>query len=185
MKKSQILQIILWVGLVLLLGIFASRLTRIQPKASSPTPESLSPETEADLKIDRFQLTESDKGKVLWRLEADSARLFEEAKETRLEGIHLLMYQEERPALDVSGNNGLLNMDTHNISLAGGVRACSPEGLCLTTESLRWMQHERELSTNDPVRIERPNLKIEGRGLVANLDLERIRILGRVTTRIN
>jgi lipopolysaccharide export system protein LptC len=55
----------------------------------------------------------------------------------------------------------------------------------MRTRSLKYEAGKRELRTADAVEIEGPQLRVEGTGLIVDLDGQRLQVLHQVTTTLS
>ena len=67
-------------------------------------------------------------------------------------------------------------MKTKDVIVEGNVIVVNDRGYKLTTDKLTWTDSLKQLTTEEKVIVNGPNLFIVGRGLVANADLEQIEI---------
>ncbi len=139
----------------------------------------------ADLVIKGLHLTETSGDKLLWEIEADSARVYQQQQVARFRNIRLTLYEERAPVLKVQGDNGRLDMQGRDMVVKGNVIARSQAGLIFETNSLNWENKKRLLYTSDPVKITKVNIIIRGVGLVADVGLEKLKFNNGITTIIN
>ena len=83
------------------------------------------------------------------------------------------------------GEKGRFNTQTKVIEVFDGVKIDSSDGYHLRTRSLKYQADQRELSTSDPVEMKGPDLQVEGVGMVVELNQQRVKILGGVTTTLS
>jgi LPS export ABC transporter protein LptC len=68
------------------------------------------------------------------------------------------------------------------MELFDGIKLDSSDGYHLRTQSLKYEAEKKALRTSDPVEMSGPQLRVEGIGLIVELDHQRLRILRQVTT---
>jgi LPS export ABC transporter protein LptC len=71
------------------------------------------------------------------------------------------------------------------IEVYDGVRIDSSNGYHMRTRSLKYQADQKELHTPDPVELEGPSIRVEGVGMIVELNRERVKILGGVTTTLS
>ena len=73
-----------------------------------------------------------------------------------------------------------MNADFSVIEAQGEVVVVSHSGYTLQTEHLTYREEDRSVRTDAPVRLTSAKLRLDGVGLILNLDTQRLRIPGRV-----
>lgn len=142
-------------------------------------------DSEADLTITGLHLTETKGDKLLWEVEADSAEVYQKQQAVQLKNIKLTLYQEQEPVLHLKGDEGRLDINSRDVAIEGKVTVNLQDGLTFETDSLNWQNEKRILHTPDLVKITKANIHILGRGLVVDIEAERLNIHHGVTTTIN
>jgi LPS export ABC transporter protein LptC len=71
------------------------------------------------------------------------------------------------------------------IEVYDGVKIDSSDGYHMRTRTLKYQADQKELQTSDPVELEGPAMRVEGVGMVVDLNRERVKILGGVTTTLS
>jgi LPS export ABC transporter protein LptC len=95
------------------------------------------------------------------------------------------LYQDQNPVIQLTGKKGGLDMNSRDVTIEGKVLARSQDGITFETNSLKWQNQARLLYTPDPVKITKTNVLIQGRGLTADMALQKLNIQHEVTTIIN
>jgi len=166
------------VGSILALGIAAGK----PPMAQLPRPRS-APEA----KITNFHLVESKAGVKLWEIWGDLAEVFEKegvAHVTKVSRQVAVVFHSEEGKLTSQSDKATINMRTKDVRLHGKVRATSEQGSTLQTESLHWSAEDRRLYTPLAVTLAKGGLVSRGVGMEAETTLERVRLFGRVRSRV-
>ena len=151
----------------------------LAPEKTSPPPK---PEVAADLKLDRVHYLETREGVKEWELEAVSAVYFKDENSIVLEKVRAVFYGKGQESYVLLGEKGKYNTQTKVIEVSDGVKIDSSQGYCLRTRSLTYQSERRELRTSDPVEMKGPDLEVTGVGMVVDLNQQRVKILGGVTT---
>jgi LPS export ABC transporter protein LptC len=183
--KRLVKSLLLGVAIVLVYIMGSSILHFSSPTNNVPLIRRSAKDSQANLSLKGLRLTETEEDRVLWRMEADSALFFQQQRSAQFSNIKLTLYQEENPVLWLEGKEADFNMDSRDVTIEGQVVASSQDGLTFETNSLKWWNQKRIISTSDPVKISRPHIQIQGRGLEADLGLERLTISNSVYTVIN
>jgi len=140
------------------------------------------PEIAADLKLDRVHYTETREGVKEWELEAASAVYFKEENAVVLDKVRATFYGKEQESYILVGAKGRFNTQTKVIEVFDGVKIDSSDGYHLRTRSLIYQSEQRELRTSEPVEMDGPDLEVNGVGMVVELNQQRVKILGGVTS---
>ena len=143
------------------------------------------PDASADLRLDRVHYTETREGVKEWELEATSAVYRKEGDTVMLEKIRATFYGKNQESYRLIGEKGRFNTQTKVIEVYDGVRIDSSNGYHMRTRSLKYQADQKELHTPDPVELEGPSIRVEGVGMIVELNRERVKILGGVTTTLS
>lgn len=145
--------------------------------------------TGADVVIEKFHLSQTEKDRVKWELKAESAELYREEKKAILINIELTFWKTEG---DIAGNTiilkgeeGILNTETRDVLLKGktkDIEVTTDKGYTFTVSSLRWDEAKRQIFSDDDVILIGPNLKVSGKGILFNVDTQQIKVLNNVKT---
>jgi len=132
--------------------------------------------SEYSQKITALQVSRVTEEDLRWELNADEALVQENGEGAVLRRIALRYYLVPGQDIVLSGDRAVADFSTNTITVQGEVRAESYLGISLETGSLVWNGNEQVITTQDRITIRRPNMEMSGRGLEADLNLERIRI---------
>jgi len=179
MKKLRLFLGVLIVGGVGLVAVMTWRTLAPLPGKNVPLQE---PASAADLQLNRMKYTETREGIKEWELEAASVRYFQDEKLLFLEKVKATFFGKNQETYVLVGERGKFNTQTKAIEIFDGVKIDSSDGYQMQTRSLKYQAEKRELRTSDPVEISGPQLRIQGTGLIVELDHQRVRILKQVTT---
>jgi LPS export ABC transporter protein LptC len=152
------------------------------PSTEKNTP---APTTQADLKLDRVHYTETRDGVKEWELEATSAQYFKEESTILFDKVKATFFGKEGQAYTLVGEKGKFNTQTKAMELFDGIQLESSDGYQMRTRSLKYEAGKRELRTADAVEIDGPQLRVEGIGLIVDLDGQRLQVLRQVTTTLS
>lgn len=139
----------------------------------------------ADLKLDRITYTETREGKKEWELEAASAVYFKDKGTVDLNKVKATFFGKNLETYVLMGGKARLNTQTKAIEVFDGVKIDSSDGYQVRTKTLKYQADTRELSTPDRVEMSGPQLRVEGVGLILDLERQRLRVLDQVTTTLS
>lgn len=140
-------------------------------------PDDLPP-SKADYRIKEVHLQEKSE-KVVWKLDADQAEIFEREGRTVLRRITVAIQQPDR-TWTVTGEEGELVDATKDVTIRKNVVLVSSDGITLKTDHLRWQAKEKRMWTDAPVTLYRNGAVVTGQGLESQLAEERTTVKGRV-----
>lgn len=141
-------------------------------------------ETTADVIINDVELTESASNQVLWSLNAKTAEIFNDQKETRLTGVNARFFDEEGKALSLRGDEGLKSDTAKTIVITGNVVALNEDGVKLQTHQLVYNMTTGLISSEESVTLEQGNTLTTGEGFTAKVDIKSFRFARNVKTLI-
>ncbi|MGC1454516.1 MAG: LPS export ABC transporter periplasmic protein LptC [Nitrospirota bacterium] len=130
------------------------------------------------MSMDGFRFTQSENGKISWRMNARSADLFEN-KEAQLQDIKIVFTSPENKESTILGETGTMDTTSGNASIrrvTREVRVITSDGYLLTTDSLFWKAGERVVWTADPFKLLGSEIYLEGIGMSANVDMRTITV---------
>lgn len=174
-----------FLGIIILGSLAMVVIMTWRTMAPSTKKDTPAPTTQADLKLDRVHYTETRDGVKEWELEATSAQYFKEESTVLLDKVKATFFGKEGQAYTLVGEKGKFNPQTKAIELFGGIQLESSDGYQMRTQSLQYEAGKRQLGTTDAVEIEGPQLRVEGIGLIVDLEGQRLRVLRQVTTTLS
>lgn len=139
---------------------------------------------EADLRIKSGSFVEMEGNRVVWQLKAKTAQLFEKDNYAQLEQIKAFYLQDDGGKVMLEGEKGDLRLDSRDLTVSGRVRVIADDGSRLSTESLSWKDSQQKVLTEDWITIERDKMKLTGKGMEADANLNKLIIKEQVTTYI-
>jgi len=127
--------------------------------------------------MEDFTLRQSERGVLIWDLQARAAVLHEETGAADLSEPRMQFYRGSQVASKLSALNGRVLMDTHDVLLSSSVVVDAvEERAVLHTSSLAYSSKSNLFTTDAEVRIHRPEGDLQGRGMVAKPDLSELHI---------
>ncbi len=141
----------------------------VQQKPVQETFKTLPPEI--DLALDNLNYTETQDGRKRWTLVADRAEYLRSSNLVRLNPVQLTFYEAGAFGdLNLTADRGELQEDTRQVDVWGEVVVVGEGGERLQTESLRYHDQQRRLSTTAPIHYTAPRIELTGVGLQVDLD---------------
>ena len=128
------------------------------------------------MSMDGFRFTQSENGRVSWRMDSRIADLYEN-KEAQLQDVKIVFKSPENKEATILGERGTMDTANGNASIrrvTGEVRVITSDGYLLTTDSLFWKAGDRVVSTADPFKLLGSEIYLEGTGISANVDMRTI-----------
>ena len=182
MKKFRFFLGVIILGSLAIVAVIAWRTVTPPKEKTQPVKETASP---ADLKLDRVRYTETREGIKEWELEAASAQYFKDESTVILEKVKATFFGKNQETYVLVGEKGRFNTQTRAVEMFGGVELDSSDGYHFRTQSLKYQADKRELSTPDPVEGKGPQIRVEGIGMIVELDRQRLQILSQVNTTLS
>jgi LPS export ABC transporter protein LptC len=168
---------------ILVVALLVLRVASIARSAEPDRAGAASP----NISLQQVHMIETRDGLKLWEIRADQVEVNEREGFTVLtriiRPIQIAFYSSQGQATCVA-DRATLDLTTKDVRLEGGVVARSEQGMELKTEQLRWIAASRRLQTDQAVTITRGSLVSRGRGMEAETDLERVRILQNITSQL-
>jgi len=165
MKSNLPIRTLLLAGMAIVtLGLLGSILLRYQghdvPQVDTPVA------TEADLRLDRIDYTETRDGKPFWSLQADSADHRIADGVSRVHNIRLTVFdQGELGDLRLTARQGNWQDPPGILEVSGDVVVTSTSGYTCYADQLVYSKLGQTLTTTGPVRLVGNGIEIEGIGM--------------------
>jgi LPS export ABC transporter protein LptC len=145
------------VFLAMVTGVLVTRSRGAKPHPQEPNP------SKADYRIKEVHLQEEDRGRGSWQLDADYGEIFEAQGKTYMKKVTIRINEPTRD-WTVSSDEGDLLRDSKDVELRGHVVVVSSDGLRLETSRLNWGAKEQRVWTDQPVKIWRNGVVVQGQG---------------------
>jgi LPS export ABC transporter protein LptC len=138
--------------------------------------------SDADIRIENARYVETQDGRKEWELEADSAQYFKQRNLVVFDNVKVTFYSKDGINYIMQGKQGRLREDTKDMDIEGDVVVTSDDGYELKTNSLKYSGALKQISTKDKVTFSGKNIKIEGKGFLADMATGRASVLADVRT---
>jgi LPS export ABC transporter protein LptC len=127
--------------------------------------------------IEDFRLTETNEGRTFFDLQAERAFVYEDSHRIEVVRPRVRFYDSDRRLTSIlTADAGRVDTRSSNLTARGAVRVVTRDSTSLHTDSLVWVNAQRQVMTDADVRMEGPTGTIAGRGLVSDAELKRIDI---------
>ncbi|MBF8250549.1 MAG: lptC [Deltaproteobacteria bacterium] len=133
-----------------------------------------------DLKIEGVHLTRAVAGKTEWELRAKSADFFKEEGVTRLDAPKVVFFGNRDKRIELTGSKGEVFNNTNDLAVSGDVRIVSSDGYTLRSDFLRYFSEKKIVTTESKVIMKGKGIDIEGVGMVADIEQDRVFIKNSV-----
>lgn len=162
---------ILILGSVLVLAIVLWR--HLERQASEDILAALP--KQVDLSLEKMHYTQNEDGQRRWTLSADKVEYQRDNSQALLEKVHLVLYRAGQfGEVILDAGQGRLEQAEQQIEVWDHVVIRTSRQEQLFTEKLHYDGRRQRLSTDEPIRLQTPQLKLTGKGLQVDLDQGRL-----------
>lgn len=124
-----------------------------------------------DLALDTLNYTETQDGRKRWTLVAERAEYLRSSNLVRLNPVQLTFYDAGAFGdLTLTAAHGELQEDARQVDIWGDVVIVGEGGERLQTESLRYEDQRRQLTTAAPIHYQSSRMELTGVGLLVDLE---------------
>jgi len=128
----------------------------------------------ADEIVQLFSVTETNRGKPVWKIAAKEAQEFEKRNIVKLLDVTLIFYDSTESVIStLKADSGSVFTRNNNLEASGNVRVKSTQG-DLYTKHLYWDNKREKIWTSDTILYIKGNEKYYGVGLESDPDLHHI-----------
>jgi len=134
-----------------------------------------------DMQIDDIHYEQTDQNAAKeWELNAKSAQYFKGENKIVLRSIELTFFSGEGNVYKLTADNGELYTDSKDVKVSGNVVVLTADGYHVQTDSFEYNAEEKKIFTNDKVTLSSKELVMTGKGMVVDLEKEKLYILEEV-----
>jgi LPS export ABC transporter protein LptC len=112
-----------------------------------------------------------------WELNAQSAQYFKNENKIVLHRIALTFYSDDGKSYNLTAEQGELYTESMDIKVSGNVVVDTDEGYQVRTDSFKYNAQERKIVTDDKVTLISKEMVMTGKGMIVDLEEERLHIL--------
>ena len=145
---------------------------------SGPSLEQMLP-LEADLTVTKVHQTATRNGIKEWRLDAESARFYNNNRELVLDSISMVFFLENRRKIRLSADKGVLATDSKDVQVEGHIVVTDEQGR-LETSRLHYSYDQRLLQGSETVEIIGEAFYLRADGVSYDLNTNRTVLEGNV-----
>jgi LPS export ABC transporter protein LptC len=141
-----------------------------------------------DVEMTDFRFFSTKNGRVEWEIQARSTETFERRHQALLHGVQVTFHNTDGMSMTLQGERGVLDTTSKDFQITNQkdpIQVSMNKEYYLYTSTLDWINKTRQIQSDAPVRIQGPNLEIQGTGLLANLALQEIQVLHNVVAHFN
>jgi len=134
------------------------------------------------MNLEKVHFVEDKGGKKTWELEAQSVQQYEDQNLLILRDVKVTVYTKEGRSFVISGKEGRVHQDSKDAELSGNVILTSSDGYQLRTQSVAYDHHMKKVTTPDLVEIQGDQIRVQGKGMVVDMEARTFRIMNQVKT---
>ena len=135
-----------------------------------------------------FRFFSTKTGRVEWEIQAKSTQIFERKHQALLREVHVTFHNTDGMSMSLQGEKGVLDTASKDFQITSQndpIQVSMNHDYNLYTSTLDWINKTRQIRSDAPVRIQGPNLEVQGTGLLASLALQEIQVLHDVIAHFN
>ncbi len=138
--------------------------------------DGVSNEPDIAAEIDTFAMDHYNGSELRWQMSGTRAQVSSKGDTVHVDDPRVLLYDAGMPSLTITGVYGVVDKDTHNLTISESVRAVAPDGVLLT-EELEWDDAEGELSSKTDVELRRRGSVIFGSSMTSLPNLQQVHFI--------
>ncbi|MBW1838360.1 MAG: LPS export ABC transporter periplasmic protein LptC [Deltaproteobacteria bacterium] len=115
-----------------------------------------------------------------WELDAQSAQYYKDENKFALQSIEVNFFSSKGKVYKLTAERGEFYTDSKDIKVSGKVVVVTDEGYHIQTDSFRYNAQQRKIFSDDEVTLSSEKMIMRGKGMVIDLDEERLYILKEV-----
>jgi lipopolysaccharide export system protein LptC len=152
------------------------------PEAARPARAGNGP----DYQLERFQIRRYDaQGRLAARIEGEKLRHYPDTDEHRIESVRLWLHGADGRLTEATARQGVVNGAQTDVRLMGDVQVVSQdaqggEPLQLNGQQLHVQVPERQLSTDQPVRVQQGRSAFQAQAMTLDEPSRRLELRGHV-----
>jgi len=167
--------------LFLIIGFFL--ITSDKKDIAEAILEEIIPEEGLISKNIKVSQNDPDEG-ATWVLEADEFKYSKGGQKIQFNRFNIKIEPENNHLIELEGNKGEYNKDTHEINLYGEVKGLTGTGYEIHTEHILFKQKEDRITSDEKIELVGPYIKLSGKGLYIDFRSETLKILNDVNSKI-
>jgi LPS export ABC transporter protein LptC len=142
-----------------------------------------------DQEVEDFAITETDAGTVEWKLYAQQAAMFDVRNTITAHGVRVDFYDDKgKQSSRLTAREGEINQVSRDMTARGNVVILNSDGTRMSTQSLRFLNREQKIVSDELVRVEQKGNVLSGVGFESDPNLKhyqfRTQVTGTVRSRV-
>lgn len=142
-----------------------------------------------DQQVEDFAITETNSGVVEWKLYAQKADMFDVKNTVIAYGVRVDFYDDKgKPTSQLTARQGEINQGTRDMTARGNVVLQNSSGAHMTTQSMRFLNRDQKIVSDELVRVEQNGNVLMGVGFESDPGLKhytfRTRVQGTVRSKV-
>ena len=133
-----------------------------------------------DIEMTDFRFFSTKNGQVEWEIQAKSGSVFEQKHQAFLRNVQVTFHNTNGMGMTLQGEKGILDTASKDFQITNQndpIQVLMNQDYQLYTSTLDWINKTRQIRSDAPVRIQGPNLQIQGTGFLATLALQEMQVL--------
>ena len=115
-----------------------------------------------------------------WELDAQSAQYYKDEDKFVLQSLEVTFFSNKGKIYTLTAERGEFYTESKDIKVSGNVVAVTDEGYHIQTDSFLYSAGERKIVSDDEVTLSSKKMIMSGKGMVIDLNEERLYILKEV-----
>jgi len=135
-----------------------------------------------DEEVQDFAITETDAGTVEWKLYAQKAQMFDVKNLITAYGVRVNFFDEKgKQSSQLTAREGDINQVSRDMTARGNVVILNSDGTRMSTQSLRFLNREQKIVSDELVRVEQKGNVLQGVGFESDPNLKHYQFRTQVT----
>jgi LPS export ABC transporter protein LptC len=174
-RLARVIPVVVAVFVILVVGLLVTKSRTVRVETAAPDP------ARADLRIKEVEIEEQS-GNVRWRLKADQALVFEQEGRTALKTVNVVVRDRDRQWTIRAEEGDVFQREgkRRDVEVRQNVVVTTDDGLQIETTVLRWNSEDGRLWTDEPVKLVRQGITVEGKAFDLRMGEENATVTGRV-----
>lgn len=132
-----------------------------------------------------FTLTETSEGRKNWTLWASYAAMFNDRNLVDARTVRIEFFDSKGTRYStLTAERGLVDQRTNDLEALGNVRIATESGVRMETDSLRWLNNARKITSDAFVRVTRKEDVVTGYGFESDPNLDHFHIKSEVRAEV-
>lgn len=143
--------------------------------------------SQAEVRLGPFSFVQTRDGAPAWKLTARQGRVFEKEQRADMRGVSATIHSARGWTLTLEGDAGVFDLATKNFSLTREkpMYIQTHDGYTLRVSSaLTWLNGPGTIVATGPVRLQGPQIEINGQRLTVLVDAQEVTVSGDVQARV-